>query len=171
MQALDGTTVIWSVSCPGYITKTGSLVVDGDDVEMAVELSEDSGGAGKVTIIVQTEDGSTSQGFVSINNQIVIDKANDSIAVDLGTSVQICARSNEGYAFREWTKNGVTFNSELIQDVMADNDAVYVAKFRPATEADYWDFEVKTDEGGYDVFSVPTTSGTGEYEGLFVKVK
>lgn len=171
MQALDGTTVIWSVSCPGYITKTGSLVVDGNDVEMAIELSEDSGGAGKVTITVQTEDGSTSQGFVSINNQIVIDKANDSIAVDLGTSVQICAKPNEGYAFREWTKNGVTFNSELIQDVIADNDAVYVAKFRPATEVDYWDFEVKTGEGGYDVFSVPTASGTGEYEGLSVKVK
>lgn len=169
MQAFDGTTVIWSVSYPGYITQTGSITVNGSDVELNVELIKDSE-TDKISIITQTESGDTTQGYVSINNQIIIDKSYDSISVELGTLVQICAKPADGYVFKEWVKNGEVLNSNPIQDVIAVNDTVYVARFISETEVGYWDFEVESD-GEYDLFTVPTPSGTGEYEGLFVKVK
>lgn len=89
----------------------------------------------------------------------------------MGTTVQICAQAVPGYKFAGWLKGSVAFNQTAIQDVVASADTVYTATFVEDTQVDYWDFETATSNGGSELFTVPTPAGTGEYEGVMVKVK
>ena len=45
-----------------------------------------------------------------------------------------------------------------------------IIQYSEDTEEDFWDFETKTADGGYELFTVPTQAGTGEYEGMMCKV-
>lgn len=88
----------------------------------------------------------------------------------MGTTVQICAQAAAGYKFAGWLRNGNAHNQTAIQDIAAQADTVYTATFVEDTEEDFWDFETKTADGGYELFTVPTQAGTGEYEGMMCKV-
>ena len=171
VQAASGRTVVWSVSKPGYVTKTGNLLVSNKDETLNIVLEEDTEPGREVKITVRTSDGGTSQGGVSINNSATINKAEDSISVPIGTSVQICAQAAAGYRFSRWLRDDSPYNQIAVQNVVAQADEVYVAEFVEDTQDDFWDFEVSDGEGGSELFTVPTAAGTGEYEGVMVKVK
>lgn len=171
VEAIDGRTLIWSVSKPGYLTKSGNYTVIGKNETLNIVLEEDPDPIQDVKITVKTASGGVSQGAVSINNSATITKAEESISVRMGTTVQICAQAVPGYKFAGWLKGGVAFNQTAIQDVVASADTVYTATFVEDTQADYWDFETTTSNGGSELFTVPTPAGTGEYEGVMVKVK
>lgn len=170
VEAIDGRTLIWSVSKPGYLTKTGNFTVNGRNETMNVVLEVDPDPVQEVKITVKTASGGVSQGAVSINNSATINKAEESISVPMGTIVQICAQAVPGYKFAGWLRGSQAFNQIAIQDVPASADTVYTATFVEDTEADYWDFETATADGS-ELFTVPTAAGTGEFEGMMVKVK
>lgn len=170
VEAIDGRTLIWSVSKPGYLTQTGNYTVSGKNETLNIVLEVDTDPVQDVKITVKTASGGTTQGAVSINNSATIDKAEESISVPMGTTVQICAQAAAGYKFAGWLRNGNAHNQEAIQDIAAQADTVYTATFVEDTEEDFWDFETKTADGGYELFTVPTQAGTGEYEGVMVKV-
>lgn len=170
VEAIDGRTLIWSVSKPGYLTQTGNYTVSGKNETLNIVLEEDPDPVQDVKITVKTASGGTTQGAVSINNSATIDKAEESISVPMGTTVQICAQAAAGYKFAGWLRNGNAHNQTAIQDIAAQADTVYTATFVEDTEEDFWDFETKTADGGYELFTVPTQAGTGEYEGMMCKV-
>ena len=172
VESIDGRTLSWSVSAPRYLTKTGTYTVNGKSETIDVVLEEDPNPSEQVTIIVKTSSEGVFQGTVSINNPSTIDKAEDSITVDSGTTVQIASKPADGYRFVNWLKNSEVYNNIEIQDVIADFDTTYIAVFKEDPQADYWDFETKVSDIGEEteLFTVPTPAGTGEFEGMMVKV-
>lgn len=170
VEAINGRILIWSVSKPGYLTQTGNYTVSGKNETLNIVLEEDPDPVQDVKITVKTASGGTTQGAVSINNSATIDKAEESISVPMGTTVQICAQAAAGYKFAGWLRNGNAHNQTAIQDIAAQADTVYTATFVEDTEEDFWDFETKTADGRHELFTVPTQAGTGEYEGVMVKV-
>lgn len=170
VEAIDGRTLIWSVSKEGYLTRSGNYTISGKNETLNIVLQEDPNPTKNVDITVKTESGDTSKGGVSINDSVTINKAEDSISSPVGGVVQICAQSAPGYKFSGWLKNGISFNQIAIQTVSADIDTIYIATFVEDTQAEYWDFESSTETGGSELFTVPTQAGTGEYEGVMVKV-
>jgi hypothetical protein len=81
--------------------------------------------------------------------------------------VQICAQAAPGCSFEHWLKDGVVYNSNPIQEVIADRDTVYTAVFREGV-ADYVDFMVVLG-GGHEEFTVLTSAGNGSTEVFMVQ--
>lgn len=172
VEAVNGRTLIWSVSKPGYFTRSGNYTVNGKSETLNIVLEKDPNPTKEVTITVKTQNGETTEGAVSVNNSSTINKAQEEITVEVGSSVQICASPAAGYKFAGWLKDDESFSLTAIQDIVAEKDTVFTATFIEDTQAEFWDFETKVSEGGTDteLFTVPTQAGTGEYEGVMVKV-
>lgn len=170
VEALVGKSMTWSVSKPGFITKTGIHVMRSRNEKLNVTLLPDSNPTKRVKITVKTSDGSVNQGMISINAQDTINKSIDSITVQTGTVVQICAKPAPGYKFMGWLKDNSPFNQVPIQDIVATEQTTFIATFAEGSADRYWDFEVVGSEGSPELFSVPTHEGGGEYEGVMVKI-
>ena len=162
------TNFIWSVSYPGYITKTGVITLDSSlDIDVSLEIDPNPQ---TYTISAQTSDGTTSEGAISVNNTAQIDKSSDSVSVLSGTTVQIAASPASGYSFSHWNKNGAYYNSVPIQEVPANGNDVYVAVFVQGEADAYWNFNVSVPGGGEELMTVPMSINSGEYEAMMVLI-
>lgn len=162
------TNFLWSVSYPGYITKTGVLTLDSSlDLDVSLEIDPNPQ---TYTITAQTENGDTDKGAISINNTAQITKATDSVSVLSGITVQIAASPASGYSFSHWNKNGAYFNAVPIQEVPADGNNVYTAVFVYGEADEYWNFNVSVAGGGEELMTVPVAVNSGEYEAMMVLI-
>lgn len=162
------TNFLWSVSYPGYITKSGVLTLDSSmnlDVSLEIDPNPQT-----YTITAQTEHGNTDEGAISINNTAQITKSTDSVSVLSGTTVQIAASPASGYSFSHWNKNGAYFNAVPIQEVPADGNNVYTAVFVYGAADEYWNFNVSVAGGGEELMTVPMAINSGEYEAMMVLI-
>lgn len=171
VSGVTGRTVSYSVSKTGYVTKTGTYTFKGVNETITVTLEEDPQPPTYVYVVCQTETGDTSQGAIQLGsgNQV----AHDDQQVQVGIPVTIQAYPADGYAFAAWYKNGVQWSTNEQENPTLTEDTTFTAYFVPFT-GEYWDFESKleTPVGSetHELFTVPTSSGGGEDEGVMVKV-
>lgn len=162
------TNFLWSVSYPGYITKTGVITIDSSlDLDVVLELDPNPQ---TYTITAVTETGDTTKGAISINDTSSITKASDSVSVLSGTTILIAASPASEYSFSHWNKNGAYFNAVPIQEVPADGNDTYTAVFVYGDSDLYWNFNVDngTEEG--ELMTVPVAVNSGEYEAMMVLI-
>ena len=99
--------------------------------------------------------------------------ASDTQSAIAGIPQTIEAYPAEGYAFAAWYRNGVQWSTNKQENPVLTSNTTFVAYFVPSA-GDYWDFEVKlqTPVGGqtHELLTVPSASGTGEDEGVMVKI-
>lgn len=171
VTGVNGRTVSYSVSKAGYITKTGTYTFHGIDESITVTLVKDPNPGQDVTITVRTDTRDTSQGTVALNS--AAGTAMQTLTVPSGTSVKITAAGVNGYQFNGWEGSSLVVGDVAVQNVIVTQTMTLTAKFIQ-TSGDYWDFEVKlpTPVGGqtHELLTVPSSAGTGEDEGVMVKI-
>ena len=164
----QGDTVHYVVYKYGYLLVDSTYtLVSGENVTLDVTLEVDPDAPTDAQITVATQSGDVSLGAVNLNNSMSIDRASASLTVEAGTAVQICAQAAPGCSFEHWLKDGVVYNSNPIQEVIADRDTVYTAVFREGV-ADYVDFMVVLGSG-HEEFTVLTSAGNGSTEVFMVQ--
>lgn len=162
------TNFLWSVSCPGYITKTGTLTLDSSmTLDVVLELDPNPQ---TYTTTVQTETGTTEKGAVSINNPSSITLATETVSSLSGVTVQIAASPASGYSFSHWKKNGAYYNAVPIQEVPVDGNDVYTAVFVYGEADTYWNFNVFDGTLEGELMTVPVVLNSGEYEAMMVLI-
>lgn len=171
VTGVNGRTVSYSVSKSGYVTKTGTYTFHGTDETLTVTLVEDPNPPVEIQVTCRTETGDTSQGSIQLNSGNKV--ASDTQSAIAGIPQTIEAYPAEGYAFAAWYRNGVQWSTNVQENPVLTSDTTFVAYFVPSVGY-YWDFEVKlqTPVGGqtHELLTVPSASGTGEDEGVMVKI-